>query len=107
MWPSLKLELHLRRLAHVLGHGEVLHGLSVRIEERAPPAAGNGPDLGVVVLDRLDVVAPCDGDAILRALELRLKRQEILIRLEVGDRKSTRLNSSHSSISYAVFCLKK
>src|SRR5689334_24017002 len=24
-----------------------------------------------------------------------------------GDRKSTRLNSSHSSISYAVFCLKK
>src|SRR5689334_24605478 len=27
--------------------------------------------------------------------------------LEVGDRKSTRLNSSHSSISYAVFCLKK
>src|SRR5438309_3559144 len=23
-----------------------------------------------------------------------------------GDRKSTRLNSSHSSISYAVFCLK-
>src|SRR2546430_4525382 len=25
----------------------------------------------------------------------------------VGDRKSTRLNSSHSQISYAVFCLKK
>src|SRR2546430_8083841 len=30
----------------------------------------------------------------------RLKRQEL-------DRKSTRLNSSHSQISYAVFCLKK
>src|SRR2546430_11383163 len=26
---------------------------------------------------------------------------------EPGDRKSTRLNSSHSQISYAVFCLKK
>src|SRR5205085_3257236 len=26
---------------------------------------------------------------------------------KVGDRKSTRLNSSHSQISYAVFCLKK
>src|SRR5689334_24698649 len=26
---------------------------------------------------------------------------------ESGDRKSIRLNSSHSSISYAVFCLKK
>src|SRR5689334_24857368 len=25
----------------------------------------------------------------------------------IKDRKSTRLNSSHSSISYAVFCLKK
>src|SRR5690349_24200992 len=25
----------------------------------------------------------------------------------VGDRKSTRLNSSHVEISYAVFCLKK
>src|SRR2546427_2235756 len=27
--------------------------------------------------------------------------------LAVQDRKSTRLNSSHSQISYAVFCLKK
>src|SRR2546430_11416028 len=27
--------------------------------------------------------------------------------LDVQDRKSTRLNSSHSQISYAVFCLKK
>src|SRR5258707_13839623 len=26
---------------------------------------------------------------------------------EMGDRKSTRLNSSHANISYAVFCLKK
>src|SRR6267143_3562902 len=29
------------------------------------------------------------------------------LRRAVRDRKSTRLNSSHSSISYAVFCLKK
>src|SRR5690348_17833264 len=34
--------------------------------------------------------APWDGDAVL-----------------AQDRKSTRLNSSHPSISYAVFCLKK
>src|SRR3712207_8766657 len=27
--------------------------------------------------------------------------------LPVADRKSTRLNSSHANISYAVFCLKK
>src|SRR2546427_7978077 len=29
------------------------------------------------------------------------------LRSELIDRKSTRLNSSHSQISYAVFCLKK
>src|SRR5699024_1034377 len=35
-------------------------------------------------------------------------RQDYTVRpLEIGDRKSTRLNSSHVSISYAVFCLKK
>src|SRR5258708_39567420 len=28
-------------------------------------------------------------------------------KLKTGDRKSTRLNSSHQIISYAVFCLKK
>src|SRR3712207_7263152 len=27
--------------------------------------------------------------------------------MRTGDRKSTRLNSSHANISYAVFCLKK
>src|SRR3712207_8803230 len=29
------------------------------------------------------------------------------VQLVPGDRKSTRLNSSHANISYAVFCLKK
>src|SRR5256884_5337635 len=29
------------------------------------------------------------------------------VHAEIGDRKSTRLNSSHGYISYAVFCLKK
>src|SRR5688572_33496449 len=31
----------------------------------------------------------------------------VRLRLRAQDRKSTRLNSSHSQISYAVFCLKK
>src|SRR3712207_7070876 len=36
------------------------------------------------------------------------RRREVQLRgREVGDRKSTRLNSSHANISYAVFCLKK
>src|SRR3712207_8578151 len=29
------------------------------------------------------------------------------VRVATSDRKSTRLNSSHANISYAVFCLKK
>src|SRR2546429_1125605 len=31
----------------------------------------------------------------------------LLVAFQPGDRKSTRLNSSHGYISYAVFCLKK
>src|SRR2546430_4253661 len=38
-----------------------------------------------------------------RSLGLRQGR----LHIQAGDRKSTRLNSSHSQISYAVFCLKK
>src|SRR3712207_8732485 len=32
---------------------------------------------------------------------------ELSLRITLADRKSTRLNSSHANISYAVFCLKK
>src|SRR2546427_2877638 len=38
-----------------------------------------------------------------QGLQVRLEMIELLEQ----DRKSTRLNSSHSQISYAVFCLKK
>src|SRR2546427_9521050 len=36
----------------------------------------------------------------------RILSRRVMLGL-LGDRKSTRLNSSHSQISYAVFCLKK
>src|SRR5438876_5836487 len=36
-----------------------------------------------------------------------LVKQNLLFAATERDRKSTRLNSSHPSISYAVFCLKK
>src|SRR5438094_5875394 len=35
------------------------------------------------------------------------KRPDDVARISRTDRKSTRLNSSHRTISYAVFCLKK
>src|SRR5690625_4595038 len=40
-----------------------------------------------------------------RARLIKAAADELLA--ELGDRKSTRLNSSHVAISYAVFCLKK
>src|SRR2546426_2447892 len=43
-----------------------------------------------------------DGEAIIQH-----NLREIGIKLDIQDRKSTRLNSSHLVISYAVFCLKK
>src|SRR5207253_9872695 len=39
--------------------------------------------------------------------ELDLVRMVAAVQADTGDRKSTRLNSSHVAISYAVFCLRK
>src|SRR3712207_8302004 len=44
-------------------------------------------------------------DALRRANEIRVRRAQL--KKDLKDRKSTRLNSSHANISYAVFCLKK
>src|SRR5689334_23906165 len=52
-----------------------------------------------------DAAALADGAAGLS--RLHVARAIPRPRPEESDRKSTRLNSSHSSISYAVFCLKK
>src|SRR5260221_9728567 len=50
------------------------------------------------------------GDVVIALLHggKRIGGEEVLHRVgHEGDRKSTRLNSSHTVISYAVFCLKK
>src|SRR5947209_11256802 len=43
--------------------------------------------------------------------DVQPRRRPVLLHRQLGrrqgDRKSTRLNSSHANISYAVFCLKK
>src|SRR2546421_8900304 len=63
-------------------------------------------DLGERHADDLDVVAEPR-----RRQGLGVVVEEIAARVDLlhvlGDRKSTRLNSSHDQISYAVFCLKK
>src|SRR2546422_6206724 len=75
------------------------------------PAGAAGVPRGVPQLARLhrgaphaDVAVPAErmGDPGDHELPERRRR-----RAEHRDRKSTRLNSSHGYISYAVFCLKK
>src|SRR3712207_7134632 len=61
------------------------------------PVAGVRP---ARVLDRVERVAPA---AVRRVHEGRAQVHHG----RAVDRKSTRLNSSHANISYAVFCLKK
>src|SRR5690242_21481330 len=59
-------------------------------------ADGEGRDLAAVSLQLPAAVVLCAGDF-----------QPVFRAGYPADRKSTRLNSSHMSISYAVFCLKK
>src|SRR5205814_7785025 len=49
-------------------------------------------------------VKPGNGDDLIASIP---GHEKCWIALLAGDRKSTRLNSSHLGISYAVFCLKK
>src|SRR3712207_7132253 len=64
-------------------------------------------DAGATAVEELGC-ALAAGVAYLRALtEGGLGVDEAFGQLEFRDRKSTRLNSSHANISYAVFCLKK
>src|SRR5207249_11940174 len=44
---------------------------------------------------------------LIRTARMQPRVEKLRIAPGVDDRKSTRLNSSHVSISYAVFCLKK
>src|SRR5207245_7898887 len=66
-------------------------------------APGEGKTLTSVNLAL--TLATMDGQVLLLDADLRKPQAHEL--LGQVDRKSTRLNSSHGSISYAVFCLKK
>src|SRR3712207_7149671 len=58
--------------------------------------------------ERVDGAEGGDAGHLIAALRSARRHGDRVADLEVlGDRKSTRLNSSHANISYAVFCLKK
>src|SRR2546430_10715718 len=75
---------------------------------RSQVLLGPGTELAAVPaqLQRAQEVAPRVADGVGLQVD-PAERVERFRREQVADRKSTRLNSSHSQISYAVFCLKK
>src|SRR5207249_11554075 len=84
---------------------------------RSEPVLISGFETGGQLMVTTDVenypgfAAPVQGPWLME--QMRLQAENVGTRLiayhivEAEDRKSTRLNSSHVSISYAVFCLKK
>src|SRR2546430_11290772 len=78
--------------------GEALLGKRVEIHARN---LDRGPAATIARTLELPVLIPGGLRRFLHVLVEELERREGI------DRKSTRLNSSHSQISYAVFCLKK
>src|SRR5690554_4707580 len=80
------------------------HKTGALIEASVRIGALTAPDVSKRSLEALTTYA--------KALGLAFQVQDDLLDIEgdteiIGDRKSTRLNSSHVRISYAVFCLKK
>src|SRR6266568_6217922 len=71
-------------------------------------ARWSADQLGLVLLDLITMMLVSPDAAVVLAVDDTLWRRtgRRLHGAAWQDRKSTRLNSSHSSISYAVFCLK-
>src|SRR3712207_7331928 len=68
---------------------------------RSDVGLGGGADGDPAEVSFVDVVAQ------LEAERVAVEGQHLVGVMDEEDRKSTRLNSSHANISYAVFCLKK
>src|SRR6516164_28796 len=89
----------LKLIRAFLKAGVMEDGLVSPVDEGTPQGGPLSPLLSNLVLDDLDKELTRRGH--------RFCRYADDCNIYVRDRKSTRLNSSHSSISYAVFCLKK
>src|SRR2546422_7178620 len=73
------------------------------------PALATGQDTAIVIQPESAgvTVQPQELPRLVAEEAIRLYNAPSTTRLVGRDRKSTRLNSSHGYISYAVFCLKK
>src|SRR3989449_10622890 len=83
------------------GRGRQLRRCSAGRPATKAPAASTGHDQ---VLNRFRFIPGADRGEVSGD---RVALRAVSSAVEIGDRKSTRLNSSHGYISYAVFCLKK
>src|SRR5438309_3374569 len=82
---------------------------STKIEE-LDVVVRKAAEKGQLLRDNVALRAHAPGAEPFAGLLTRSARMQDVLRIVervAPDRKSTRLNSSHSSISYAVFCLKK
>src|SRR3712207_8984729 len=57
--------------------------------------------------DNIRVDLPVSLDEAVLGAKVKVPTVDGPVMVAIPDRKSTRLNSSHANISYAVFCLKK
>src|SRR3712207_7504526 len=75
---------------------------------RSIPGTKYNPEIGIFGMDvSLSLMRPGYRIAKKRHSQKIGKAHRITRDEAIKDRKSTRLNSSHANISYAVFCLKK
>src|SRR3712207_8985944 len=77
--------------------------LERRLVRRGPPL----PEVAELVVLRALVVEPVPDLVADHRADAAVVLRGVGVGVEERDRKSTRLNSSHANISYAVFCLKK
>src|SRR3989442_8591893 len=79
-----------------------IFGISLEAGEIVSIIGPNGAGKSTLLKVIAGILAPSRGSVHLRGVPIHGRRPR-----EIRDRKSTRLNSSHVRISYAVFCLKK
>src|SRR5205085_10837045 len=84
---------------------------TLSLHDALPIYAGTGEERAVCQLHLKRVIVRAIGAAA-GDQPVEAERDAVVVRIDqvnqaTRDRKSTRLNSSHSQISYAVFCLKK
>src|SRR5688572_31445132 len=88
--------------------GEIVKGRIIEVRPKEVLVDIGYKSEGAISGNEFDDIKACKvGDEIDVLIEKLEDKDGMVVLSKEKDRKSTRLNSSHSQISYAVFCLKK